>query len=59
MNIVKGLWQYDILTEVTETVIFEVNDREMIITLHNKNAEPGVTLDSYESQLAGMLAEMF
>lgn len=59
VNIVKGLWQYDIMTEVTETVIFEVNDREMFVTLHNKNAEPGVTLDSYEGQLAGMLAEMF
>ena len=59
VNIVKGLWQYDILTEVTETVIFKINDREVFVTLHNKNAEPGVTLDSYEGQLAGRLAEMF
>ena len=59
VNIVKGLWQYDILTEVTETVIFRINDREVFITLHNKNADPGVALDSHEGQLAGMLTEMF
>lgn len=59
VNIVKGLWQYDILTEVTETIMLKVNDREVFVTFHNKNAEPGVTLDGYEGQLAGMLAEMF
>jgi dTDP-4-dehydrorhamnose reductase len=39
--------------------IFKVNDKEVIITFYYKNAESGVTLDSYEGQLAGMLAEMF
>jgi len=39
--------------------MFKVNDKEAIITFYYKNAESGVTLDSYEGQLAGMLAEMF
>ena len=57
--VVKALWQYDVLTDVCETVMFKVNGKEVVLTFHNKNAEPGVTLDSYEGQLKGMLAEMF
>lgn len=56
--IVKALWQYDIFTEVSESALFMVNGKEVIITYHNRNAEEGTMLDSYESKLEGMLAEM-